>query len=112
MNLFTTCNACRQQFSIKSSADTRPELEREKGLYFSVKCPHCGRHQKKHVNDVRARASVIIIVGGLVIGLAVTIGLFLIYQDYIVLLLLSLPILIWRQHSERISVFNQYTMGR
>ncbi len=38
MTLYTYCKSCKSQIIIKSSAESRAELEREKGNEFNVNC--------------------------------------------------------------------------
>ena len=55
MALLVICKNCHEEFSIKASAETRPELERKIGEYFQRQCPHCLAEREYHVNDVSQR---------------------------------------------------------
>jgi predicted nucleic-acid-binding Zn-ribbon protein len=54
MKLTIKCTACAQPFELKETALTRSELEDKIGNYFMQACPHCGRSEEYHVNDVTA----------------------------------------------------------
>lgn len=72
MTLVTACTSCKEEIKIKSNALTRPDLAMEKGDEFGINCPHCGKYQKKHVNDISARQNNFIIIGGIGLGIIVT----------------------------------------
>lgn len=54
MKLNIDCKACGKTFELKSNALTRSELEDQLGAYFKITCPHCGKEEEYHVNDVYA----------------------------------------------------------
>jgi len=54
MKLITECKSCQQDFEIKEKALTRSELEDKIGAYFVRSCPHCGKTNEYHVNEVEA----------------------------------------------------------
>jgi hypothetical protein len=111
MVLLTYCTACKKEIKIKSNAETRPDLQMEKGETFLVNCSNCGKFEKKHVNDVSAEKSSIIILIGFGIGLIVTI-LFLIYLGLIGTIGLIIPFIIWKQQLETATSFNGYMVRR
>lgn len=111
MKLFTKCNSCKEEISIKSNASTRADLEMEKGEVFNATCTSCGINHKKHVNDVRAKQNNIIVLGGIGISIIVTIVLWNVFGA-IGTISGAIPILIWRQQSNSVYAFNTYRVRR
>lgn len=54
MKLKTTCQKCKEDFDLKKSYLTRPEMIQEMGETFPLKCTHCNVKNTYHVNDVQA----------------------------------------------------------
>jgi hypothetical protein len=50
-----TCKNCKEDLIIKSSSNSRHDLEDERGRYFTAKCEHCDHENEYHVNDVKAK---------------------------------------------------------
>ncbi|WP_158975342.1 hypothetical protein [Cellulophaga sp. L1A9] len=111
MDLLTYCTACKRDIKIKSNAETRPDLQMEKGDTFQVNCNNCGTSEKKHVNDVRAEKSNLIILIGAGIGLLVTI-LLSVYLGLIGTIGLVIPFLFWKQQTGTTKSFNGYMVRR
>ena len=70
--LYTSCNSCQEDIRVRSWASTRPELAKEKDDEFMINCDKCGISIKTHVNDVRAKGSRVILIGGIIISIIVT----------------------------------------
>jgi len=111
MNLYTYCKSCRKNIKIKSNAETRPDLQMEKGDEFSVNCQNCGIIEKKHVNDIKAEPNNIIIIIGIGIGIMATIILWL-YFGAIGTVSMLIPILFWQQQMNLTKSFNSYMIRR
>lgn len=111
MGLYTVCSSCKENIKVKSSASTRPELQMEKGDEFTVNCKNCGKVEKIHVNDVKAEINKTIILIGLIIGVAATVGLWTFYGA-IGAASLIIPVLFWQQQMKSVSSFNSYTIRR
>ena len=111
MTLYTYCKSCKSQIIIKSSAESRAELEREKGNEFNVNCQNCGSLEKKHVNDVKAKPNKIIILIGISIGIFVTIALWT-YYGAISTISGIIPVLFWKEQMKSSKIFNSYRLGR
>ena len=111
MKLIASCEECKEEITIKSYAPTRPELEKDKGERFEVRCNQCRKRQKKHVNDVRAKPNQVIVIGGVIIGLIVTILLWKILGAVGTISGL-IPLFIWKQQSNAVHLFNSYRSQR
>jgi len=111
MKLFTYCKSCKKEIKIKSSSETRPDLQMEKGREFKVNCQNCGTVEKKHVNDVKAQANNIIIYSGIGLGTIASILLWIFYGT-IASLAFAIPILIYQQQMNSVKSFNSYTVRR
>ncbi len=111
MKLVTHCNSCKKNIKIKSSASTRPDLQMEKGTEFNVNCQNCGKIEKKHVNDVKAESSKILILIGVVIGIVVTVVLWS-YYGAIGTVSIIIPVLFWQQQMNSTKAFNSYFVRR
>lgn len=111
MTLYTYCKSCKTEIVIKSSAESRAELEREKGDEFNVNCQSCGNFEKKHVNDIKAKPNKIIIIAGIIIGILVTIVLWT-YYGAIGTISGIIPILFWNEQMKSSKIFNSYMLGR
>ena len=107
MKLVTDCNDCTEEIKIKSYASTRPELEMDKGEKFEVRCNHCRKRQEKHVNDIKAKPNQVIIIGGILIGLIVTILLWKVLGAVGTISGL-IPVFLWKQQSNAVHLFNVY----
>lgn len=111
MNLYTYCRSCKKEVKVKSSTETRAELEREKGEEFNVNCQNCGNIEKKHVNDIKAKPNKIILLVGIIIGIAVTLFLW-VYFGAIGTISGIIPILFWNEQMKSSKIFNSYMLGR
>ncbi len=111
MKLVTCCSSCKKDIKIKSSASTRPDLQMEKGTEFNVNCQNCGKIEKKHVNDVKAEPSKILILIGIGIGVIVTVLLWNFYGA-IGTVSAIIPMLFWQQQMNSIKAFNSYFVRR
>jgi TctA family transporter len=83
----------------------------EKSREFDINCHYCGVVERKHVNDVKAQNNDMIIIIGIVIGIVVTIGLWL-YFGAIGTISLIIPILFWKQEKKAVKSFNSYLIKR
>ena len=111
MKLFTVCNSCREQTLIKSNASTRPELIMDKGEEFNIQCTNCNKNENIHVNDVRAKQNKSVIIGGLIVGLIVTLVLWNFFGA-IGTISGIIPALIWMQQNNSVNTFNKYLTRR
>jgi len=111
MNLFTVCESCKEQSTIKSNATDRPELIKSKGEEFNYQCTNCLTTHKVHVNDVRAKMDNKVLLRGIVISLVVTIVL-LNFVGLYGTITLTIPALIWKQESNAVHSFNRYLSRR
>ncbi|MGY6650421.1 hypothetical protein [Wenyingzhuangia sp. IMCC45574] len=110
MKLQTSCPSCKKSIGIKSWAQTRPDLEMEKGEEFVLNCKYCATNQKIHVNEVVAEVNYIIIGIGILLGLIATIALW--RYGYISTLSGLIPVLFSQQEQRAIKTFNSYTIRR
>jgi len=111
MQLISNCNYCREEIKVKSYASSRPELEMDKGESFEVRCEKCRKRQEKHVNDVFAKPSQVIIIGGVIIGLVFTVVLWMFFGA-IAVASFAIPGLVWQQQSKSVHTFNSYRTRR
>ena len=111
MKLYAYCKSCKKEIKIKSSASTRPELQMEKGDDFNVNCQNCGVIEKKHINDIVAEPNKTIILFGILIGVFVTIFLW-IYFGAIGTVSIIIPVLFWQQQNNETKGFNSYLIRR
>jgi len=107
MKLITICNHCSHEIKVKSYAPTRPDLERLKGEKFKVTCKECLRTQQKAANDVYAVPSNIILIGGVIIGIVVTVLLWKMLGAVGVFSFL-IPVFIHKSESNSVYLFNSY----
>ena len=111
MKLYTNCKSCKGTIKISSGAETRPELQIEKGSEFKVNCTNCGKFEKKHVNDVRAEPNKAMLLIGLTLGIVTAIVLWLFYGA-IGSVSLIIPYLFWQQQVKATQAFNSYMIRR
>lgn len=111
MKLYTHCKSCKEDITIKSDAQTRPDLQMEKGDEFSVNCLSCGKQEKKHVNDVRGEPNKQILLAGFGIGVLISLGLFYFY-GLIGILGLAIPLILGKQQMDTVKGFNSYLIRR
>ena len=109
--LYVLCKSCKKEIRVKSKATTRPELQTEKGDEFKVNCPNCGNVEKIHVNDIYAGTNYLLISIGIVIGVLVSVFLW-IYYGVIGTLGMIIPILFWQEQMKSKSEFNSYMIRR
>lgn len=111
MMLYKKCDSCKKENAIKSHASTRPDLEMEKGEIFKLSCAHCGKIQKVHVNDIRARQNNMIVIGG--IGLCVLFTALLWKPfGFIATFTFAVPLIIWVAQNKAVHAFNSYRIRR
>lgn len=94
---------------IRSNASTRVDLEQEKGLQFTVNCPECGKNNRVHVNQVFAKPNVTVILGGVALGAALTVGL-MYYFGYLALVTFIIPLLVVNAQRQTAHVFNMHRL--
>ncbi len=108
MYLYTTCKTCSARNRIKSNATTRPDLERDKGVTFVFNCKDCAINQSTHVNDVRAEMSSFPMVLAIVLGLVLTVLLYIV--GWIAMATIAIPFYMWRQQQNDVHFFNSYRL--
>ncbi len=116
------CKKCKQSIAVKSVAEDRVVLARELGKEFELICPACQTVFTYHVNDVKAKKSIVSLVFVIAVMLIVTfvVAYFVfknfkvdkIFYFYYLLGLISIPAVIFSIHTKaetrRISRFNRY----
>ena len=70
-----------------------------------------GNIEKKHVNDIKATPNKIILLVGIIIGIVVTLFLW-IYFGAIGTISGIIPILFWNEQMKSSKIFNSYMLGR
>jgi len=111
MRLSTTCISCHESFKVKARARTRPDLQMKKGDYLKLTCPNCARQQEKHVNDIQAEVSSLLILLGFTITVLIGIILWKLYGG-ITSIILFIPFILWQQDFSRCKAFNGYRVLR
>lgn len=118
MQIYAFCPRCEVDISIKTQAETRSELEDEKGLYVDVRCNKCGTKHNFHVNRINAKVSprgliTVLIVG---IGLALLMTLILYFIGFLSPFTIALPIIIvsiyYKSQSTEASNFKRIRINR
>ena len=100
------CPECNERNSLRSMANDRVELEKDRGETFSVNCDNCHARPTIHVNDVQAEPNKLITGGSGVLGL-VCAGMFF-QLGFIAALPLALPIVVYQAQARAASGFNRY----
>jgi hypothetical protein len=112
MKLFSYCSSCNIEIPVASlTASTRSDLAMDKGEQFYLSCPNCAVQTKVHVNDVRAKASNWVAIGGLVISLILTIFLWK-FLSAISTLTILIPLILHWQQSNSVNAFNSFVLRR
>lgn len=111
MKLYANCDSCQEEIRVKSYASTRTDLEMDIGEFFRVSCKHCGSKQEKHVNDVRAKQSDIMIWGGIALGIILAIVLWKVLGA-IGAVTVAIPYFIWQQETTAAHSFNMHMSKR
>ena len=111
MKLYTNCKSCKAAINIASGAETRPDLQMEKGSEFKVNCTNCGKFDKKHVNDISASPNKTMLLTGIILGIFATIVLWFFYGA-IGAASLTIPFLFWQQQVKATHAFNSYMIRR
>ncbi len=92
------CKSCKKNITVRSWANDRAELAREKGDFFKLKCKSCGKAYEYNVNEVSANTSSLInslfFVAVLVIMAVVGYYLFINFWGKSFYMVFSLPIAI------------------
>jgi len=83
----------------------------DKGEEFNIQCSNCHKNSKIHVNDVRAKKNNTVLMGGLIVGLLVTLLLWNLIGAVSTLSIL-VPGIIWKQQSDAVNTFNKYLTRR
>ena len=105
------CSHCKEATPIQSKANTRPELEQEKGENFVIQCKHCHKNNEKHVNDIKAKANPIILLFGFGIGCLFT-AILWIFFGFVATISFLIPILVSNQQAKSAHAFNSYRITR
>jgi len=113
-----TCVNCKEGFEIKSSANSRHELENERGRYFSAKCNICHIDNEYHVNAVKASpgGTNLILYISLGIALFLMITVYLFKMGFVGTISLAVPAFVYlrlKQNSEKsVQLFNRGEISR
>ena len=111
MKLYARCKSCKNELKIKSNAQTRPDLQMEKGEELKLNCLNCGKVDKVHINDIRAEQNKRIILIGLIFGIIATIVLWY-YFGAIGTVSAIIPVLFWQTEMKSVKAFNSYLIKR
>ena len=111
MRLVTFCSSCRMDYQLPFSAPTRGQLQMQMGDELDVNCNHCGKLEKKHINEIRASINNKVILVGLLASAIMTIFLWLSYGA-IGTVTMIIPIFFWQQEMAATRSFNNYVIRR
>ena len=111
MTHLTPCKSCGYEIKIKSLAATRSDLEKDKGEILKLNCPNCGTNQERHVNDVKAKASKLLVIGAIVISVVVTAVVWT-FLGAIGSISGTIPVLAWVQERNAVKAFNSYKVKK
>lgn len=111
MRLIAHCDSCIELIKVSSFAPTRPDLVSEKGETLSLECTKCRNISQKHVNDIQAKDSLVLIGIGMLISIIITIVLWK-FLGAIGTISIIIPPYIWQAQSKSISTFNNYRLKR
>ncbi len=81
MKLKVKCRNCKEEFNLKKSFVTRPDLIDAMGEEFSVQCSQCLSQNTVHANDVVAYQSTPYRLAGSLLGIAIIIIITLFWWD-------------------------------
>ncbi len=119
MKLKVTCRNCREEFDLKKTYLTRPEMIDDLGEYFSYPCSHCATTSEYHVNDATAYSGGIASVVGIIAGILIMIISTLLFLSigYISTIGYVIGLLIinasrGRSNTSNIRIFNSYKITR
>ena len=118
MKLYAECKNCKEPFLIKSSVNSRHELEDEKGRYFITKCSNCSASEEYHVNDVTAESGNDAIIFYVVFGIALFIILIILFLSlgYFSFLALGIPLFVYinlkGSKKKSIELFNSHGISK
>lgn len=112
MKLYIRCTSCKKELTLKSSANTRPDLQMEKGAAeFQVNCMHCGKLFKAHVNDLRAESNVSVTLYSLLATVIIMVVLWF-FLGIISTIFFIIPLLVWYAQKQAAKAFNSYLIRR
>lgn len=111
MPLITACPNCFKNFKVPYTAETRSRLQMKHGDDLRVNCPHCATIATRHVNEVYRSSNPVLIIIGLVLGVALTALLWNWYGRF-TLISLGIPFILWQDQERRVKAFNGYTIRR
>ena len=118
MKLYAECKKCKEPISIKSSVNSRHELEDEKGRYFMTKCSNCSASYEYHVNDVSAESGNDSIIFYVVFGIALFIIITILFLSlaYVSFIALGIPLFVYinlkKSKEKSIGLFNSHSISR
>ena len=111
MKLYTHCKSCKSEFKVKSNAETRPDLQMEKGEEFKLNCLNCGKIDKVHVNDIKAESNKKGILIGITLGVLLSAVLWFFYGA-IAAIAVVIPYIFRQQELNKVKAFNSYMIRR
>ncbi|MCB4808194.1 hypothetical protein LG651_08010 [Tamlana sp. 62-3] len=105
LNYYCSSPSCNKLNSIKVKSNNRYDLKQEIGLEINEPCKYCGSYTKRHINRLHASSNYVIILGGLLLAILITIILW--DFGFISTLSGSIPIAIWMNQEKKASAFNK-----
>ncbi|GAA3605711.1 hypothetical protein Q4Q39_11605 [Flavivirga amylovorans] len=106
MKLSYYCSSCKKENYLKTSAPDRYAFLIEYGKNeINERCKHCGNHTKKDINRLHAEPNNIIIVGGVILAIIITV--FLWDFGFVSTLSGTIPIGIWVDQNKKTNLFNR-----
>ncbi|MBT8262829.1 MAG: hypothetical protein KJO05_08405 [Bacteroidia bacterium] len=111
MKLNFTCSIWNEKNKFRPIAPNRGELQMKMGDDVNVNCVQCGSLEKKHLNDIYAVVDYRIILVGVILGIIVTVPLWM-YYGAIAAVSGMIPILIYGYENKTGHAFNYYRIKR
>ncbi|MDO5980290.1 hypothetical protein [Flavivirga spongiicola] len=106
MKLSYYCSSCKKENYLKTKTTNRHDFLLEYGKNeINERCKHCGNHTKRHINRLHAEPNKLILIGGILIAILVTIMLW--DLGLVSTLTATIPIAIGFSDKARTSGFNR-----
>lgn len=108
------CNHCRHENKISISESDRGTYQMRNGDFKDTICSNCLRKEETHINDIFGKVSKNLLIIGFCAGLLLSIVLFFILKNYIIIstAIISIPTLVLVYETSLVKTFNNYRIRK
>lgn len=108
------CNHCKHENKVSIIESDRGAYQMQHGDYKDTTCKGCLRIERTHINDIFGKISKNLLIFGFCLGLVISIILFFVLENYIIIstAIISIPTLVIIYETSLVKTFNNYRIRK